>query len=164
MKWLRNWIWFKKTWLLRKYHVGYCSTRGTVHRLVHGSELARTRGRTRFGHGLPSILVADAEMSEKHYVEHLVCIGGARAKWIAGPRCAGCCGSRPGVSGYCSGVARVLPSWHFIEHLVCSILGSEFRITEAGRIWAVEQAGSELGLGWWTGLRCWAGLSEFFSF
>ena len=33
----------------------------------------------------------------------------------------------------CPGSARVLPSWHFIEHLVCSILGNGFRITGAGR-------------------------------
>ncbi|KAL4587230.1 hypothetical protein LXL04_000097 [Taraxacum kok-saghyz] len=54
--------------IIRKYHVGYCSTRGTVHRLVIGS-----------GHGLAEETGRRCrdtrEMPNRHFIEHLVCTG-----------------------------------------------------------------------------------------
>ena len=143
VKWLRNWVLVKKTWLLRKSTVGYYSSArvgyccGSASRLVHGSgSVEKTRS-------LPS----------RHMIEHLVCIGCVREDWSR----PGCC---PGIAehcrdlvraswiairwcpmvlGCCSGVAelvrpvteecrwcpgksgRCIWNWfmHFIEHLVC---------------------------------------------
>ena len=90
MKWLRNWILVKFSWLLSKYPVGYCSS---ARILFIGSGSGRTRlGRVvaeqigRWCRDVREKWIATRffrEWPSKHFVEHLVCVGVARANVVA---------------------------------------------------------------------------------